>query len=808
MSFWSLAQHVCQQVAPVWPLARSIAVNPWWQQRQRSMQGVAASEYCLDGTSLLMPARYYRQHWQQQIQPHHLAQAAQQLHAELSVAELLAALAEPCAVVPLMSYAQLLDEDASATGVALPWQTEIVQQVSQFCALWVNYPEQFQGNPSRDGFYQAWLTTARQDRGIRTLMGEGRIQRLLQQLPDKAVTLWQWMERDCGLTETSAVSNWLHLLLRDVYGWASVFAHQRWQTSDAEQVVMDELTQLLSVRMAWEWVCWRLSTPAQQRKFQAQWQQLAQRQQRVRQWQHPLWVWQRALELSYQEPLAHQLRQQPASTTTGAQQLQAVFCIDVRSEPMRRALEAQHPAVQTLGFAGFFGLPIRHHLSDGLQQPQLPGLVTPRYDVQQAEQALSHQQRTRRWRDASWHRASESSAGAYGWVEMSGLAKIWKLLQRSFWPQLGQRLGSEVLTDSVWHMHADGKALSVEQMAELAANALQGMGLTQAFAKTILIVGHSACVTNNPHAASLDCGACGGQSGEVNARVLAQLFNDKAVRHVLAATYRIQIPPQSTFYAALHDTTQQQLRCVGAATVPEQVQHWLSAASQQAQLEQLERLPERPAQVSDLTRRAADWAELRPEWGLAKNAALVFAPRAQTRGCNFAGRVFLHDYQSAVDPEGEQLQQLLSAPMVVAHWINMQYYASMVAPRRYGSGNKLLHNVVADGIGVFEGNGGDLRIGLAKQSIHDGRQWYHQPLRLTVVIAATTETIDSALKQVPMVAELVANEWLHLWQWEPAQQHIQRWTRSGWQELEPAVALGDACRLNAVTGMEFADGLG
>ena len=55
---------------------------------------------------------------------------------------------------------------------------------------------------------------------------------------------------------------------------------------------------------------------------------------------------------------------------------------------------------------------------------------------------------------------------------------------------------------------------------------------------------------------------------------------------------------------------------------------------------------------------------------------------------------------------------LLTAPVVVANWINLQYYASTVEPDQYGSGNKLLHNVVGGDLGVFEGNRGDLRIGL------------------------------------------------------------------------------------------------
>ena len=53
----------------------------------------------------------------------------------------------------------------------------------------------------------------------------------------------------------------------------------------------------------------------------------------------------------------------------------------------------------------------------------------------------------------------------------------------------------------------------------------------------------------------------------------------------------------------------------------------------------------------------------------------------------------------------------------------------------FGSGEKTLHNVVGL-IGVLEGNGGDLRVGLPMQSVHDGARFVHEPLRLNVFIEA------------------------------------------------------------------------
>jgi uncharacterized protein len=140
------------------------------------------------------------------------------------------------------------------------------------------------------------------------------------------------------------------------------------------------------------------------------------------------------------------------------------------------------------------------------------------------------------------------------------------------------------------------------------------------------------------------------------------------------------------------------------------------------------------------------------------------APRERSRHLDLEGRAFLHDYRAADDPDHAILEAIMTGPMVVAHWINFQYYASTVDNARYGCGNKVLHNIVGGHLGVFEGNGGDLRIGLSLQSLHDGERWMHSPLRLAVFIEASRPAIDRVLDKHPKVRELVDNAWLHLFQ--------------------------------------------
>ena len=186
------------------------------------------------------------------------------------------------------------------------------------------------------------------------------------------------------------------------------------------------------------------------------------------------------------------------------------------------------------------------------------------------------------------------------------------------------------------------------------------------------------------------------------------------------------------------------------------------------------RLPRAKGERS-IWRRSRDWAEVRPEWALAGCNAFIAAPRNRTSGRSLEGRAFLHDYNWKQDKSFGVLELIMTAPVVVASWITLQYYGSTVAPEVFGGGNKLLHNVVG-GIGVIEGNGGLMRAGLPLQSVHDGERYVHDPLRLSVCIEAPREAMTEILRRHDGVRALFDNRWLHLFALDDAGRLSWRYT--------------------------------
>ena len=96
----------------------------------------------------------------------------------------------------------------------------------------------------------------------------------------------------------------------------------------------------------------------------------------------------------------------------------------------------------------------------------------------------------------------------------------------------------------------------------------------------------------------------------------------------------------------------------------------------------------------------------------------------------------------------------------------------------------MLHNVVG-GIGVFEGNGGRLRAGLPWQSVHDGEDYVHEPLRLSVCIEAPRQAMTAILERHADVRALFDNRWLHLFAMDETGRLGHRYTGDlQWEPVE------------------------
>ena len=400
-----------------------------------------------------------------------------------------------------------------------------------------------------------------------------------------------------------------------------------------------------------------------------------------------------------------------------------------------------------------------------------------------------------------WKVFQTSATSCFSFVESLGLVYLPKLLTDSLgWTRpvmKAQRdgLGGRPLSLLGPDLDFGGPdGLAVEKKVDLATGMLRNLGLTSDFARIVVVCGHGAEVVNNPYKAGLDCGACGGHSGEPNARVAAGLLNDPAVRAGLAAR-GIEIPADTWFVPAVHVTTTDEIRFFDTDGLPSDhveefatVRRWLDRAGAAARRERMRRLGDtaRERGAADILRHSRDWSEVRPEWGLAGNAAFIVAPRSRTTGLDLGGRTFLHDYEHARDPELKVLELIMTAPMIVTSWINLQYFASSVDNRAFGSGNKQIHNVTGQ-LGVLLGNGGDLMTGLSWQAVSDGERLQHEPLRLLVMIEAPRAAVQTIIEKHAMVRDLVSNGWLRLVVREG--DSFIRWTNAGaWEPVRGAAA--------------------
>jgi len=487
---------------------------------------------------------------------------------------------------------------------------------------------------------------------------------------------------------------------------------------------------------------------------------------------------------------------------------QLVFCIDVRSEPFRHRLE-KTGRYETFGFAGFYGLPVRiHDYNTGESMDSCPVLLKPRYDIHEIPTMQSLQCVTK---NKHGKVRIDGIKGAYqalkynfstpfslvetlgAWCGIAMLARtIAPVFSSQFISWLKEKIMPTVHTQPIVTLNK-GDSLSGIAPADqvlYAEAALRMMGLTDHFAKIVVFCGHGSTTQNNPYASALDCGACGGNHGGANAKILATILNRKALR---ASLYErgIIIPEDTQFRAAEHNTTtdavviyEEDSEINTHTDLMKHLQADLHAAQKMNSGYRSKTLGESPdkSPIYATKKRSSDWSEVRPEWGLARNAAFIIGPRHLTTSIDLQGRCFLHSYEWEQDENGTSLETIMTAPMVVAEWINTQYLFSTLDNVRYGSGSKITQNVTAK-IGIMQGNGSDLMHGLPLQSVmRSDQERYHEPQRLVTVIYAPRTKIDPIIQRQEILKTLFLNGWVKLIAIEPEENKAYELDRQGqWQ---------------------------
>jgi len=795
----------CNRIAPLWPLKNFVAVNPFLGFAQQTFGATCATLRRVADVDMLMPRAFYREALaqgrieDQDLEAAFVATTANDERIPRSVAALRLAITHdpvtafrPCARVA--TVAEVLD--ALAVGDRQASRTAfMVDEISRFCAAYFDEGQSVWRLPSRGlTLYAAWRVSMRHDRNPE-MMGVRGFRAAVASLPDDPMAAIAAVVEALGIPDR-ATEDYLHRALLDIGGWAAYARYRAWNAAlhDRDD---DTLVQLLAIRVVWGYA---LFLERKDAAFRTAWLQamdtaaaLPNDEQLGGDPELAIdLILQQAYERAFQRRLLAQFASASSDRKTAPRErkaLQAAFCIDVRSEVYRRALETVCREAETIGFAGFFGFPIEYvpigRIQGGAQCPVLlkPSLVVCEAVAgvsEKEEQHILGSRLLRRRAGKAWKSFKLSAVSSFTYVETMGLMFASKLVGDSFGMtrtvadpavdgldrQVIGRMGPRIEPRTI-----AGRQTGLDdiQRVAMAEAVLRAMSMTTDFARLVMLTGHGSTTVNNPHASGLDCGACGGHTGEANARVAAAILNHVDVRRGLRLR-GIDVPQDTWFLGCLHDTTTDEIRIFDAANAPsshlQDIDHlrgWLAQASHLARMERATLLGVSKDASADarITARSRDWSQVRPEWGLAGNAAFIAAPRECTQAIDLRGRAFLHNYDWRADDGFGVLELIMTAPMVVASWINLQYYGSTVNNHAFGAGNKVLHNVVGT-IGVLEGNAGDLKVGLPLQSVHDGAHFVHEPMRLQVFLAAPIEAINHVIATHASVRELADNDWLQV----------------------------------------------
>jgi uncharacterized protein YbcC (UPF0753/DUF2309 family) len=651
------------------------------------------------------------------------------------------------------------------------WLEHVCRETWGIAGTWTSIRDYLLANVS-EGFVRHYLFTARLPEYLasraRELVGRARPgAQLLQEWDELADMIWTWRlspVAEKGEANTVYRSSWRLFRLAQHLGLSAGML-RRLAVSDIDRIfaAIDELD-------------------------------LAQRSR----------IWQAAYEHHYRDSLINALANTHGrgrwETRERRPRAQIVFCIDEREEAIRRHLEELDPEIETLGAAGFFGVVINWRgLDDHDVTPLCPIVATPVHEVREVPRAsaaaafASHERGLRLWHRATsaFQEMRRNLATAAAGMVVSAPVMLAAAATMVSWPTRYWRVLERVNARAVPGVPTEVAVTATDvqqtptpdrnrlgfadpEQADRVGALLRNIGLVNGFAPLVVLMAHGSTSQNNPHEHAHDCGACSGRHGGPNARTFAAMANRPEVRRTLADR-GMRIPDDTWFVGAQHNTCDEGVTYFDADLVPAALQerfsalcHDLETATYWSAHERCRRFASAPRNASlersldHVAERAYDFSQVRPEWGHATNASALVGRRSMSQGVFLDRRSFLISYDPTIDPDGTVLEGILLAVGPVGAGINLEYYFSTVDRERFGCGTKVPHNVTGM-FAVMEGTSSDLRTGLPKQMTE-----IHEPVRLQIVIEASTAVLGAIYGRQAALRELIGNEWVHVISKDPA----------------------------------------
>ncbi|QSE98209.1 YbcC family protein [Fulvivirga lutea] len=783
----SLLKNTSAKIAPLWSLENFVAVNPYLGMANRPFGEVMQQLKITADAEPTLPISFYLKALEEgRISKEDIANALNKHKQGINADEFLAQLFEQ---TDDQAFKVKTVGDLASNLKGKDWKRFMIDRISHWAAAYFDQNQAtWKTAKKQDSLYTAWKEEAEVDYSTE-LMGLSGFKNLVKTLPENSLEAAKTILEKLKVPE-NALELYLQRLAMTMSGWAGFCARIDFEANLAGNKESRATSEFITILLSWEYCLLEL---IKSDELKSEWsvnKSIIVTYNHVegadKQVLNQL-VLQDAFDLANQRTIINKIAKDGKSAIEAkTPRAQAIFCIDVRSELYRRNLEALDPDIATMGFAGFFAFPVKYtQMGHEHGSNNCPVLLNTSHTIKettgdaQVDAKIIANRSLKQHVQKAWSTFKSGAVSCFSFVSPIGLSFLPKLFTNSFGltrpvihpDQVG--LDDKTVEKKRVSLEANkdvtgAYGIPLEERIKMAENTLRAMSLTENFSKSVLIVGHGSSTVNNPHATGLDCGACGGNTGEANAKVAATVLNDSDVRKALI-NVGIEIPETTVFIACKHDTTTDEVTLFNIDLIPashnEEISHlkkYLRMAAIAARSERGQRMNLKEGNVEQqVFARSKDWSQVRPEWGLAGCSSFIVAPRERTQGVDFGGKAFLHSYDWKKDKTFGVLELIMTAPMVVTSWINLQYYASTVDNKVFGSGNKTLHNVVG-GLGVFEGFAGDLRVGLPLQSVFDGQKYQHEPQRLNVIIEAPVDEMSKILEKHQSIRDLCDNEWIYL----------------------------------------------